>query len=1236
MVDTREDLYKALEEEEEEKPITPALAPPAGRDELYKALEAPEVDVSAVIGGKEPTEAEKFYSDWLKGEVRPGIKPLTEFLKDPSPQNPFSISFGAEVLRPFPKVRKGVALLSELDEDAIEQAMGMSIVDALEKKTWENPHINPFSLATQMPANLGRSTKEFIQGTTALLGAVVSAPFRLGRAAVRGEVVPTVKELMIRSIETNDPYLMDWVGENFVAPAVREQKRLLVQQFKHPYKHLIDEPLDTMLNAAAIYQMTGSALRNIGNVAKKIGTAPPAKLPVPTVFASQFDDTAKFGAKVAAEVADDATVELSRLEKLRQKVHPHQALHDVRRKVYNMGRSLTATDRDPIVIKLGTDPVTGKVKDLHIPRQYSRNPIGKGITIAGENWMENYTPGLQKAYENYNLRKHFMKDWDDWHDWYYNASRKEFDYIRRDLYQGMRLDPKKGGADFYAVAEGLADYVPYHPGTEKMTEVLHEYKKFRKGVETKLLSKKLLAPEQVKRARWQPLFKSLDWLDEQGQLKHGMTLDDGVELLKKTYGPDWEPDPIYMPHLSGLTPKDFFIQDSPLQYVKKQPWQKERIMKGPEAWQYLRDPVEATVQNMASIKRMEWTNDMVNMVLNKYAVPLAPGELPANGYKAFAPGGFLDFYKTKYFNIKDVQTLINPDDTLALAGFLDEMFVNDKTLADYARTGIMVKKGKMYQIPETVYKQVASVNAPYSAFARILKKPTDVWRDMVLAFTGRWQFNNLIGGGTLATMEGAKPRHMMMLAEPRWKESIPLSVMQGGFMKAQKHQQHLGKASNTWLGKMMTKAEYSKFSRGWRKTADYLYDLNGTADEVFRASVYTRYCDDLVKENYANVWKGWRQPKSFKERMNLARITPALKEEAARRVNEYMYNFTRMSAWERRNIKPILPFYTWTKYMGLYGVRAPFRRPFKVKALKLLSESAYDITGQDNIPEDMEWLKGSIKIGHMTYPDGEQKDLYYSMRGANPLETIREFTELTTGRSMSGAHPVLGMLMERTFKRRSYSLRPFQIKEFNGSRVVHDSFGGASYIFDVRRGEFVQVHPILPMHLHLLEQFPHYGFVKKTIHPYAQYDDSTPWNPKPIYTKEGKKRIRSRILPFLGLMGVKIYPVDLEGALEWHEKIHKKISSDYIANLLKDPKTRPEILGWLKSDTVVRWMEEEREIMKGELDVVRNREASTDKERIRKKKDMDKIKNILVEMRKSIQTLSRHVNQSGLADNNNR
>jgi hypothetical protein len=1171
---------------------------------------------------------------------------VDNFLAHPVADNPFSNYALQEMLKGLPltkdalsrKVQQITPYIQDMLDRPIEgfftarpeydvsQALN-SLVTLHLNKLKEEPYYTKELKAKDIPRRFAKGAVDIIHGTSAMMGLGLTGLADTAKIIAGKDLDETVllKDLLYKAMETNDPMLMNWTISNLITPAVKEMGRTFGYDkgefsFGTAWDKMKRDPLGSALDIGIAYSVAGKAVRGVGMTSKQISRLGKAAKITPQYIddlvrsGASVDDIARIantGADDLARIASEATEAMIEAGKTvaigEKKIALEAALRGNLTKadkayaaIGKLGDALTSTKRDPLVFG-----------NLVVPREYSVNPITKGFQAWGDNFMSS-NPKRQLMIENFSIGQYyddFIRN--EWMPGYYKTRAGKI-RARKELLKN--LDPE-GKAAFSAVAEGLADPWPGPRLKPKIGPSKKVQKKFAKAVEQAeelrysvrgawrdiadeqgriLRDLGYLAPEQVANAKWTPFARLMGYLDDRGKPKAGFTWEWIKAQGREVYGID----PVYYPQLFDdelartVKMSDFFIR-KPLQETTA-PWMKTRTGK---VRNYIKDPEVALIHNAAQVNRVYYTNELVKHVRQFYAKPLTEksGLLP--GYRPWYPEGHLRFYQQKIIEAKGKfrQTdLINFEDVGELTSALDKMFPGE----DWASmvklpTGIGVtKKVKMYQVPSSVAEKLYRHVTPQNTFLKVLSSLTDPWRDLTLAGTARWQVNNLFGNATLAALEGVGPQHYYILGSKKykwWRDSIPDNVKMGGFFREQKQRVHLGKAGMySQIQKRVSDAPGVKQFKGeWVRVADTLYGLNSKADDYFRSAVYTKYCDDLVRRDYlgetSRLIKDVRL-RGLKPRVGLlpqdeiymiAKLSSKIKNQAAKMTNTFMYSGNAMPGWARRYIRPGYPFLGWSWFMAKYGLQLPFRRPYKVKAISEIARAAYDLTGQAQLPD---YLKGSIKVGH----DENGKDLYFSARWMNPLETIAEVGAFVgAGETMGGLNPIIAHEFERRYGVRGFTKEPPRFKYFKGKRITY--LKGKAHVWDDEAGKPVRVYPHFPRARAYLESIPHWQLVKKFKMPYSHYDDSLPWNPYPIYDREGKKKLRSKLFPALAIMGIKFYERDAEKSEEWDKRIKDDFINKTAQTLMKEWKPKVAIMGMLRAGIIQRWMEDEIKIKIGEI-----------------------------------------------------
>ncbi|OPX33349.1 MAG: hypothetical protein B1H40_00035 [Candidatus Latescibacteria bacterium 4484_181] len=434
----------------------------------------------------------------------------------------------------------------------------------------------------------------------------------------------------------------------------------------------------------------------------------------------------------------------------------------------------------------------------------------------------------------------------------------------------------------------------------------------------------------------------------------------------------------------------------------------------------------------------------------------------------------------------------------------------------------VAKNQTVYLVPKEAVKELESFATPFAGSQKaqnvvrlIVDKPTQVWKDAVLAGSPRWLKNNIMGDIIFNTAEGVGPLSYSRAFRDIYRDVIPDELLKASFANIMKYNPKLGKTVETTFGRLVAELENTKVVRNIAKVKDKGYTVNTAGEQLFVRALYIAKARPLAKE----LLKAEGLPRTEVNIMNKLRLIkadPKLFGPIIDEIKTKLPVFNLTSSWERKYIKRFLPFYNWYKFMIKYAAKLPAEHPFLTvggRGLGALSENQREKAfmlyfpfmireiEENGIPQrfDNLWPVGEI---------GKEKATFFNTRGLNPFATIEDVVNLDVLPMFS---PVFTIPMEQITGKAVFGDREFRSGE---EGIVVNADGKVTY------RDFTKVRP--PLWDHILSQLPQYEMAKQLLVPAKQFDTGTIFNPDPIMdpvTGEYKYPIESieKVLNFMGI-----------------------------------------------------------------------------------------------------------------------
>lgn len=478
------------------------------------------------------------------------------------------------------------------------------------------------------------------------------------------------------------------------------------------------------------------------------------------------------------------------------------------------------------------------------------------------------------------------------------------------------------------------------------------------------------------------------------------------------------------------------------------------------------EPFISIPKHKAEYYVQKTTAEALSQIEKTLGKPWKSGDAFLPGYGEWKPGGYFDFFKTmqKPFGAK---TALRPG------------------------VGVSRAVGKM-QMPNYIIKSMNEMllTTPEAYLTKFLKasfdKVTNTWKMSVLALSPRWIVNNFLGNTMLNLAGGVNPKayfdafkvwknakNMMKTQGVTFeramrRQGITPGVWQSGIYQAEARVATPG-TGGSWL------VERKPITNAWKKIGykiaevpKAMYRVNSGVESFFRTA---HYLDKIGKSGFNS-------------------------KLALKSVNEFLFDYSAMTTFEKAFIRRIDPFWAWHKNITRLVATYPFKYPVRAGLVQKLQQMVEDDKDYRFVPEYMKsyQLLNNPFTGEPIQIGGE--NAYINMRGMNP------FSDIFMG--MGSLHPLLKMLVERSTGTELYKGKSFT--------SPYQSYGSNE-----------KVVPSLGRHL--MMQVPQLNLIEDLIRPYAKYSTG-----EPILDREtgDVKYPQNRILELLKMWGVNISPYNLE------------------------------------------------------------------------------------------------------------
>jgi hypothetical protein len=499
------------------------------------------------------------------------------------------------------------------------------------------------------------------------------------------------------------------------------------------------------------------------------------------------------------------------------------------------------------------------------------------------------------------------------------------------------------------------------------------------------------------------------------------------------------------------------------------------------------------------------------------------------GYKILAPDGYLSYYRGKIDCQKEIiKRMENTTFNEAVGEVIAKLQLPKKEYLGVSKNKVV------YLVPKKILGELESFATPIfgshkaqDVIRLVVDKPTQVWKDSVLAVSPRWIKNNVIGDIIFNTFEGVGPLSYCRAFKAIYIDCIPDKLLVASFANVMKYNPKLGKTAETAIGGYVQAFLDTKTVAGIAYAKDLGYSLNTLFEQPFVRALYIKVAREkavaLLKQQ-----KIARTETNILAKMRVIKGDSVLVQPLIDKVHETLPVFNLLGNFERKYIRRFVPFANWYKFMLKYGAQLPSKHPFKLvgaRGLGALTEEHREEVFKDYFPFMAREIADNgipARFNHM-WPIGQKGEpmaKFFNVRGMNPFTTISDFVELDF---LNMASPILTVPVEQFSGRAVFGNRKFESGEA-GITVTHK---GVEY------EEFAKVRP--PLVDHILSQMPQYTLLKKWLVPARQWDTGTILNPDPILNPDTGEYVYpiESMEKILNMLGVDQKTLDIRKV--WHQ-----------------------------------------------------------------------------------------------------
>lgn len=476
------------------------------------------------------------------------------------------------------------------------------------------------------------------------------------------------------------------------------------------------------------------------------------------------------------------------------------------------------------------------------------------------------------------------------------------------------------------------------------------------------------------------------------------------------------------------------------------------------------DPVELANRLDAHRIKMVNTENMINEVIDNFAKPLdLSKEKVLNGYVPFNPDSFLRFYRKSIdlneTTLRKLSELDNIDS--ALKSSVEEAI---KTLPDDIVEVLGVaKNNNIYQIPEEVAKTLTSGKNAKGIWASMFDMGTAGFKRKVLGLSPKWFINNRIGNGIMAGLKGVNVGDYIKALNIS-DDLLPEALRTKSMYEAEKtiigrtgggNNSTFGNAMRLLGGEFIDTSELKGLQKAGVTLAntlgvpgkvvntftDAMFKFNQRFEDLERKASFLHSVDTVGKQMLKTTGQNIvKQDELLKATLNNEEVLNAVLKDVDNTLGDYI----NMTTVERRNLRKIIPFYSWlrtiTRYTLSLAETNPIRADLANKIIMVMKEE------NENLPE---YQRGSIGTNFVSSRTGKPLRLNYEH--SNPFSTFGD----TFDNPIGIINPLITRAFETATGRNTFMNKPFV------SRNYENVFpNGYASLDEANKGEFYNELPI--------------------------------------------------------------------------------------------------------------------------------------------------------------------------------
>ena len=451
------------------------------------------------------------------------------------------------------------------------------------------------------------------------------------------------------------------------------------------------------------------------------------------------------------------------------------------------------------------------------------------------------------------------------------------------------------------------------------------------------------------------------------------------------------------------------------------------------------DPVELANRLDAHRIKMINTENMVNEIIENFAKPLdLSKEKVLEGYVPFNPDAFMKFYKRSIdlneTTIKKLSELDNIDTVLksSVQEAIKELPDDIIELLGAA------KNNKIYQVPKAVAETLMQGKNSKGIWEMMFDMTTAGFKRKVLGLSPKWFINNRIGNGIMAALKGVMPQDYIKALNIT-DDLLPEALRTKSMYEAEKTIiGRTGGGNNSTFGKVMrllggefidtseligiqkAKANIANSlaipGKVMNTITDSMFSFNQKFEDWERKAAYIHSVDSvgkkMMKTTGQNIVKQDELLKYVVDNENVM-------NEVLKDVDNTLGDYINMTSVERRQLRKIIPFYSWFRTITRYTLSLPESNPFRANLVNKISMAL----NQEN--EDLpEYQKGAVRTNFTA--DRTGKPLLINYEHSIPFSTFGETADNPTGL----LNPIITQAFEAARGQREFMNRPFTSRNY--------------------------------------------------------------------------------------------------------------------------------------------------------------------------------------------------------------